>query len=62
VENTVVSLGPYPLYITGEHNFFNSFTKEIGSCSPARVINFKFERDGISSILLTSNCILEGVV
>ena len=43
VENTVVSLGPYPLYIVAPHKFVKSCTSFKGNCSPARVIYSKFE-------------------
>ena len=62
VENTVVSLGPYPLYIFITPKFNNSSLKFIGNASPASVTYFKFDKSGISSILSKNICILDGVI
>ena len=61
-ENTVVSLGPYPLYTFSTPMFNNWSLNESGNGSPARVTYFKFDKWGISSILSKNSCIRDGVI
>ena len=61
-DHTVVSVGPYILYILAEVSVWSSFNKLSGNASPPSIITFRFLIYSYEDVSLNNNDILAGVV